>query len=245
MLFIFSIIFSVDDTIDMGGEGMHAIEANYSANMENVANMKTPGYKYYLMSAKYSPKTEKIIMKKYNIFTPGSYINSNRQLDFALGNKGFFVVIDKNGEIFYTRDGRFEIDENMDLVTMSGKFYVLDQDDSIIQLDQNNEIKIDQYGNLFNIEGDFIAKFKVVDISNVTKLKSNNNVYFYLNKEDSKNLLQIDDFVLKQGYYEGSNVNASMSLIKMADTGRYAAGTQLIQSRLKMLDTMIDIAKQN
>ncbi|MCA9852689.1 MAG: flagellar hook-basal body complex protein, partial [Dehalococcoidia bacterium] len=54
-------------------------------------------------------------------YSSGNIDVTGQSLDFAI-EEGFFGIEDPNGEIFYTRDGRFGRDANGDLVTSHGNF---------------------------------------------------------------------------------------------------------------------------
>lgn len=54
------------------------------------------------------------------MFTDGNLTVTDQQLDVAIQGKGFFRVLDANGNMLYTRDGSFQTNQNGDLVTSSG-----------------------------------------------------------------------------------------------------------------------------
>jgi flagellar basal-body rod protein FlgG len=74
------------------------------------------------------------------------FIASDRPLDFALPNDGFFMTLDRNGDTFLTRDGAFAISftgDRWELVNGFGDF-VLDYEQNRItvpfELDGNGEV---------------------------------------------------------------------------------------------------------
>jgi len=50
----------------------------------------------------------------------GSFQNTDNNFDLAIGGKGFFGVVDKNGKNYYTRTGSFDIDAAGNLVDNRG-----------------------------------------------------------------------------------------------------------------------------
>jgi len=52
--------------------------------------------------------------------TNGSFQNTDNNFDLAIGGKGFFGVVDKNGRNYYTRTGSFDIDGAGNLVDNKG-----------------------------------------------------------------------------------------------------------------------------
>lgn len=54
------------------------------------------------------------------IFPEGKLKKTNRAFDLAIEGPGFFQVQAPNGEIFYTRDGQFQLDFSNRLITRDG-----------------------------------------------------------------------------------------------------------------------------
>lgn len=53
-------------------------------------------------------------------FKGGTTTGTSRALDVAINGNGFFRMQDKDGGIFYTRNGQFKLDENRNLTNMQG-----------------------------------------------------------------------------------------------------------------------------
>jgi flagellar basal-body rod protein FlgG len=54
------------------------------------------------------------------IFTQGNFSETDNPLDVVIQGNGFFQVMQPNGQMAYTRDGEFQLDQNGNLVTASG-----------------------------------------------------------------------------------------------------------------------------
>jgi len=54
------------------------------------------------------------------IHTQGNIVQTGNSLDAAITGRGFFQVLLPNGDITYTRDGRFQMDSTGQMVTSSG-----------------------------------------------------------------------------------------------------------------------------
>ncbi|WP_019894313.1 flagellar basal-body rod protein FlgG [Hydrogenovibrio halophilus] len=54
------------------------------------------------------------------LHTQGNAMVTDNQLDVMIEGRGFFQALDQDGNIRYTRDGSFEMNQNGDLVTSSG-----------------------------------------------------------------------------------------------------------------------------
>jgi flagellar basal body rod protein FlgG len=246
VFFLFvSFAFSIDRTVELGREGMGFYETFHSSTMENVVNGKTAGYKQFSYGSVYSKESNTLIAIIKHNFSNGPIVYTGGKLNLAITGKGFFSVVDQHGSRFFTRDGRFELDYNHNLVTISGKFLVLSDQDDPITIADSDSIRIDQDGNIYDVEDVSVAKIKVIDVENKRLLKSLNHVFFYLPESSDSVVESAENMNIKQGYYEGSNVDMTMMMYRMTDKEKYNANTQVVQSRLKLLDTIIDIAKQN
>ncbi|HTQ54220.1 MAG TPA: flagellar basal-body rod protein FlgG [Bryobacteraceae bacterium] len=54
------------------------------------------------------------------IFTQGNFSETDNPLDVVIQGRGFFQVLQPNGQLAYTRDGEFQLDRNGSLVTATG-----------------------------------------------------------------------------------------------------------------------------
>jgi len=54
------------------------------------------------------------------VSTQGSFSQTGNPLDVAIQGRGFFQVLQPNGQLAYTRDGEFQLDKNGNVVTASG-----------------------------------------------------------------------------------------------------------------------------
>ncbi|GHD98118.1 flagellar basal body rod protein FlgG [Defluviimonas sp. 20V17] len=54
------------------------------------------------------------------VLTQGNLKQTNEPLDMAIQGAGYFQVLQPNGQIAYTRDGAFQLDQNGHLVTADG-----------------------------------------------------------------------------------------------------------------------------
>jgi flagellar basal-body rod protein FlgG len=91
--------------------GMMAQELNVQVISNNIANMRTTGYKR--QRAEFPPR----------IMTQGNLLPTDKPLDVAIRGEGFFKISLPDGRTAYTRDGSFELDAQGRMVTANG--YVL------------------------------------------------------------------------------------------------------------------------
>ncbi|PMP66700.1 MAG: hypothetical protein C0190_04890 [Thermodesulfobacterium geofontis] len=110
---------------------------------DNIANLNTTGFKgsRYEFANESVIATNEVFVKEKGLgskikdirtlFTQGSINTTDVPTDLAISGKGFFIVSDKEGGIFYTRDGQFfvnEVDENHFALQNSLGLYLLGAD---------------------------------------------------------------------------------------------------------------------
>lgn len=124
--------------------GMKAQEYNVEIISNNVANMRTTGYKkqradfqdlLYQNLRRMGTETSDAgtivptgiqlgsgvkLASTARIMSQGSMEQSNKELDLAIRGEGFFQINMPDGTFAYTRDGSFERDANGNLVTIDG-----------------------------------------------------------------------------------------------------------------------------
>ncbi len=234
-----------DSTINNSSQALSVSELQQGALMENAVNVKTPGYRTVRIVPYNDPKTGQKIVRRTNIFSSGTLVITNRLFDLAIEGKGFFVLTDGKGRSYLTRDGRFQVNSNLQIVSLAGGLPILDEGDTTIEIPAGTEIKVDEKGYIYSSESNVITRLKIVDVLNYNKLASFNNVLFYLQEQDRDQLFTAEDFVIKQGSYESSNVDYNKLMVELADKSLYSANTQAIQTRLKMLDSLNGLVNQN
>lgn len=187
----------------------------------NLANTNTNGFKqegttegsfnYYLQRAREEGFTPSKISEVTNTIPKmdskfineeqGPIMPTGNTLDFALNKSDtFFKIQDESGEIVYTRDGAFKIQDGL-LVDSNGQF-VLNNDNEPIATEE-----------------EFINQISVVriDYKDLEKYKDNNF--------KAKDTALIEDFELNdgeimQGAIERSNVNSVSAMVALIDAHR-------------------------
>ncbi len=117
--------------------GLSADKKWLSVISDNIANVNTVGYKAEnavfedLLARSLTtfkngaPVNQEIgggtfISATVKDFSQGTFKNTNNPLDLALDGEGFFMVKDKAGATYYTRNGQFRLDANGDIINMLG-----------------------------------------------------------------------------------------------------------------------------
>ena len=131
----------------------------------------------------------------------GRIAESSHPLDLAIANKGYFQLLNKDGSIELTRDGRFRVNEKGELLGLENQ-KVLTQGGTPIVLpflpEEVKDIKIDKNGKLF-VYNDKTRKLDFVDTIGVVS-------------QEGKVVLEPD---IKQGCLEFSNVNLAQEFLEM------------------------------
>lgn len=137
----------------------------------NIANINTFGYQtvrpsfadcLYSVQRATEPDWQTghgaYIQKTDIMFSESSLYYTERPLDFALPNEGFFAVQDRYGDINYTRDGAFSMTQadTGEWYLVSGKGeYVMDYDMNRIVVPFNDEGTVADYDELAGMVGVF------------------------------------------------------------------------------------------
>ncbi|MBE7520153.1 MAG: flagellar hook-basal body protein [Thermoflexaceae bacterium] len=162
-------------------------------------------------------------------FAGGAFASTGGELDLALG-AGFFSVETPDGQIFYTRDGRFGRDAYGDLVTSHG-YYVLDTDGAHINL-PSERLSVAPDGQV-TAAGEPVATIQVVDFA-PAQLTRAGEAYFSAQEPGV-----LIDGGIRQGYLEGSNTNLVEELTSLLAVQRTYQANQTILARL---DGTLDLA---
>jgi flagellar basal-body rod protein FlgF len=171
----------------------------------------------------------------YTDFSPASLKQTDSKLDLALNGKGFFAV-QKGTQTNYTRDGRFTLNDQNQLVTFATKLPVLDAAGQPIELDRSllDQTQINESGVISQGQGS-IARLGVVDFQDTTQLrKQGDNLYVSAGAAPS----QASSTPVRQGFLEESGVNAIDQLTDMIRAQR------LFQTNISMLQMQDETLNQ-
>ena len=113
--------------IELTASSIAALSQDFHAITHNLANVSTAGYKR--LRSRFSNELEVVLRGMEEAagtvpaevqgeitidFTQGSLTHTGRPLDLALEGKGFFVIETPQGPL-YTRNGIFQINQNLSL----------------------------------------------------------------------------------------------------------------------------------
>jgi len=169
-------------------------------------------------------------------FTEGTMVETGNNLDFALKGDGFFKVVNENGDILYTRDGSFTINNTGELVTNDG-YFVLGEFGSIVL--EDDSFTIAGNGDIIK-EGQVIDSLDIVHIGNKEYLrKQGNNLYRML--ENVEPLEEEFDGQVLNGYIESTNVDTIKEMVNMITALRsYEASKKMINAQDELLGKVVN-----
>lgn len=233
--------------------GMAAQQTSLDTVANNLANVQTAGYKrsrasfqdlYYqelthggrdASSARIDVGSGVQVSGVDKTFQAGSLTETGNPLDVAIeGNRGFFQLQDQGGNLFYTRDGQFRLDNNGQMVSASGLSL-----GGLTIPDGANNVVITPEGevNAFydgSPDPTFVGNIPLVDFQNAAGLRSVGGNLFQ-ETQQSGQAMQLDPassgVSVRQGAVEGSNVDVASELVNMILTQRaYELNSKAVQA---------------
>ncbi len=175
------------------------------------------------------------------LFTQGSVLQTDNAMDVAINGRGFFQILKPDGDIAYTRDGTFQLNDQGEMVTSSGYtvqpgITIPDQAQSItIGLDGVVSVKVAGQASPTQV-----GTLEIADFINPVGLQPvGENLYIETAASGSAQpgtpgLNGLG--ALNQGALEGSNVNVVSELVNMIETQRaYEMNSKAISTNDQMM----------
>ncbi|CRY53456.1 MULTISPECIES: flagellar hook protein FlgE [Yersinia] len=105
--------------------GLNAASSNLDVIGNNIANSATAGFKAGSVSFAdmFAGSQTGMGVKVAGItqdFNDGTATTTNRRLDLAISQNGFFRMQDSSGGVFFARNGQFKLDANRNIINMQG-----------------------------------------------------------------------------------------------------------------------------
>lgn len=241
--------------------GMYASQRKTEMLTNNMANAQTPGYKADQSHMRAFPE---MLLERFNAgksrpdrvgtlhtgvyvqemvprFIQGDSVQTDRSTDFALLDRtdgtAFFTVA-KDGQVKYTRNGRFTIDPQGILTTESG-WPVLDVNGNQIRLN-NDQFEVDEYGWITE-NGVQIGRLGIARADNPEELSKEGDGIFRAENNAGLPLAENADFAVSQGFIEKSNVDITRSMTDMITAYRmFEANQKVVQAYDRSLDKAVN-----
>jgi flagellar basal-body rod protein FlgF len=194
----------------------------------------------------------------YTNFEQGAMKQTENDFDLALEGGGFMTVQTERGERL-TRNGAFLVNPDGYLVTKAGDFvlgengpvklkknnFVIDQDGTIWQnaafaADDKRLVSM-QENEWESIEK--VDRLRLVDVKRKRYLEKEGNSHWKATEESGPaEIIPADRRPkIRQGFLEGSNVNAVTEMVEMIEVNRaYEANQKLIQTEDSLLGKLLN-----
>lgn len=184
-------------------------------------------------------------------YTQGAMLETDNDFDLAINGNGFFMVQQEDGSIAYTRNGSFQMANGptgLTLATSDGN-PVLDTNGEPIVLDSSykaSDITIDEYGNICypDSSGNAVStgiQIGLAQFNNPGGLDKAGNSLLKATDASGTALLESENSTLtkskiKQGYLEGSNVQAVDEMVNLIVAQRaYEMNSKVITAADQMM----------
>lgn len=216
-------------------------QRQFTVTADNIANANTQGFRKLELEFRESisrPRAHATASyvedRAVHVSTmPGAMLATSSPLDAAISGDGFFAI-DVEGTTHYTRRGQFLINPEGTLVTPEG-YPVLDNAGAQIQFPQGiTQIRMANDGTISTEQGQ-LGQLGVFNFSaeDVKKLERAGNTGFVPMLGAAAR--PVENPLLKQGFLEGSNVNAVTEMVNMQ------AVTQAYTNSVKLMKGLEDL----
>ncbi len=235
----------MENALRIGISQQMALRRQLSTVANNLANMNTTGFKaenlifqeHIMPVAKMDNKNPNSGRMSYvsdptlmRNFSPGSMQVTDNPLDVAINGKGWFSVQTPDGNR-YTRNGNFSLNNQGQLVTMSG-LPVLTDGGTINFAQSETDISIARDGTISTNQG-VKGKLLIAIFDNESALKKQGGNLFSASTEP-----QVSNVVnLAQGMLEKSNVEPIAQMTKMIEIQRAYERTANMLKKMADLKT--------
>ena len=174
-------------------------------------------------------------------FSDAPIIDSGSTFDMAIVGKGYFVIQNENGNL-YTRNGQFALDSSNRLVTMSGDPVMGKGGEITIDATNGGDILIENDGSIY-VGKELVDTVKVVDFNDKSGLRPVGKSYF-VNENQAESEITPDLYSIRQGSYEGSNVNIFREMVDLIQTMRaYECYTKVDQMFSDVNSKLVELGK--
>ena len=217
--------------IYVAARGLNERMQNLEIVANNLANINTTGYKREVPFSEILNQAGKPVIQHVTDFSQGSLVQTTNPLDLAISGTGFFVVQTKYGDQL-TRNGNFQI---------SSDGYLVDQDGNMLigkngpinvmaySTDKNQKITVTGDGEL-KIGNNLVGSLLIAKPWEQGQAVRGSGVDFTTGAAGFQ-LVNANDFQVKQGYLEESNVNPVKELEEMIQLNtEYGSAQKVVNS---------------
>lgn len=212
-----------------------------SVSANNLANVNTTGFKSDLneiTNINYDADTlntriYSAALPSITDFNPGALIQTGNSLDIAIKDKGFFSVLNREGEEGYTRVGNFY--QTQEGTLMTGKDLPVLGEGGPISIPPASKIEIAQDGTISYIPLSStdnmsvkLDRLKLVLPDQKLLTKNEDGLFYLPNKETAEANSAV---TISSGFLESSNVNPVLEMTNIIQLARqFEISMKLIQT---------------
>ena len=161
----------------------------------------------------------------------GPAVETKDSSDMMLEGEGLFAIQTQDG-VRYTRSGDFKISPDGVLMTSSGHPVMGERGNIFVR---SNSFEVNPRGEIYQ-DGELVDRIKVFEFSDQKQLERTGDNNFFFAGPDSERTVA-ENTSVRQGYIEGSNVNAIKNLTAMIIAHRsFEAYQKAISNYDKMLE---------
>lgn len=221
-----------------------AMEKRLNTIANNVANMNTGGFradevKFEEILSLAAKENVSFASSGQNFVSrrTGPIVKTDNPLDVAVQGEAWFAFDGPNGTV-YTRDGRFKMNENGDLLTVEG-YQVLDAGGAPIALDpMAGSPTIARDGAIMQGTNQ-VGAIGLFNLRNDSRLSRFGNSGV-MSSVPGEVVQDFNSTGVQQGYSEGSNVNPVLEMTKMIAVQRNfdSAATTIQESESTFMDAI-------
>lgn len=234
--------------IAMSGAKQNALGVAASSN--NLANVSTTGFRQDFEQARSMPvfgdfyPTRAYAMEERpaSDFNPGTLIHTDRDLDLAIENEGWFAVQDDSGEEAYTRRGDLRVDSVGRLLNGEGKQLIGNGGPIVlppfekIEIAKDGTVSVVALGEEPAVVAN-VSQLKLVK-PDLSEMEKGVDGLFHMRGAQPGDVQPFDaGVVLEVGHLEHSNVNSVQALTDMLSLQRQ------YEMQVKMMKTVDENAQ--
>lgn len=249
----------------ISASGMMSTQTQMDTTSNNLANVKTTGYKSDKNAFKAYPEKElsrtndqlkdtpigtidprpdigslnmgAVSDGTYTDYSQGPIQDTGNPLDFALQGEGFFEVQMPDGSSAYTRSGDFKLNADGEVVTSKGHT-VMGEEGPVTIDEDTSQINVVGDGQILNDNGEMLGNVRVVQFENPQKMRERGDT-MYRQGENNPIVEDPENVTVHNKVLEGSNTN---SIEAMTDIVRVSRRYQMNQRSLRRQDELLQQA---
>ena len=213
----------------------------------NLANMNTGGFKagkmVFIEQLQKNPNADGMVGNKLAFVrdiasvrdtTAGPLERTGNPLDIAIEGEGYFAVQTPEGER-YTRNGRFQLDSQGQLVTLRGAPVLSDAGAPFFFAPEEKDITVAGDGTV-STENGAIGRLRVVRFENEQEMKATRGGLY----QSDAAPIDLERPAVAQGMVEKSNVESVIEITKMISVSRsYSSVSKFIEKEDERIKRMV------